>query len=235
MPRPSELTAVTHSVPKARSFAFAAKRDGPCRALAEGLERGEALHGIEELGAEFAVGPGAFHARLVVEAMEGRRQDEGEDGSGDEDGGDRQIEKGDEGEDGDWGHDGDQKRGKELAEIGLELLHAVDHREHDIPGALLAEPGGAQDHGLVVNGLADGDLDTRRRLVGDHDPDIFEETAGHHHAGDDGHRHHQFREGTALEHQRDQPAQAAQGERRPRMPRRVRRRRRTPCGRAPLR
>ena len=143
MPRPRELTAVTHSVPKARVFAFAARAAAPCRALAEGLERGEALHGIEELGAEFAVGPGAIHARLVVEAMEGRRQDEGEDGSGDEDGGDRQIEKGNEGEDGDRRHDGDQEGGKELAEIGLELFHAVDHRQHHIPGALLAEPGGA--------------------------------------------------------------------------------------------
>ena len=202
-----------HGIDRGHPQGAPGKCHGPCgkrprlgRALAEGLEGGESLHGVEELGAELAVGPGTLDARAVVQAVERHRQNEGKDRTGDQDRGHGQIEEGHETEDSDGRQDRDQEGGQELAEVGFELLDPVDHGKHHIAGALLTEPGGPEHHGLVVDLLADGDLDTGRGLVGDHDPQILQAAPRQHHAGDDDHGHHQVGEGASLEDHGDEPA-----------------------------
>ena len=61
-----------------------------------------------------------------------------------------------------------------LAEEGLQLLHAIDDRQHHATGMLRAEPCGAKRHDLVVEPPTQRFLDTRRRAVRDHDAQIVE-------------------------------------------------------------
>ena len=75
--------------------------------------------------------------------------------------GDRHVPPGDEGEDRERRQAGDAELRQILAEEGLQLLDAVDQRQHDAAGALAREPGGAELGHLVVKPAAQNFLDAR--------------------------------------------------------------------------
>ena len=107
--------------------------------LAVGLQGGETLHTVQEVGAQGAVGTVAVHAALLVPAVEDRRSDEGEEGETEEDKGDGQVQDGHENEDENRGDCGNDDLGEVLAEEGLQALDAVAEGEDDAAGATLVE------------------------------------------------------------------------------------------------
>ena len=129
--------------------------------------------------------------------MHGRRQDQGEQRRGQHDRGDRHVPPGDEGENRQRRADGDRDLRQVLAEEGLKLLHAVDHRQHHAAGALRAEPGGAEGDDLVEQAAARRFLHARGGAVGDHGAVVVEPGAQQ----DRGGRGHQRQDpGFAAEH-----------------------------------
>ena len=67
---------------------------------------------------------------------------------------DGEVEEGEQHEDDQRGDEGDQELRQVLAEVSLELLDPVDHRDHDRAGTLEPEVGGAERHHLCVEPLA---------------------------------------------------------------------------------
>ena len=159
------------------------------RALPVRLERAEPLDGIEELRAEGGIGPRALHAPRPVHAMPGAGRDERDEGGDEEDERDRQIHEGHEGED----EDGRERRDEELrdvlAEVDLELLDALDHRQDHVARARPREVGGAERGDVVVERLPEPRLHARRRVVGDHVPVEIEHAPQHDGGGGERGRH----------------------------------------------
>ena len=179
-------------------------------ALAEGLERRQALHRVEKLGAVGRIGRLSRLGRSLVPVVERHRGDEGEQGEAQQHAGQRQIEKGGEGEDAEGRHRGDEELRQVLAEVGLKLLDAVDEREQRIAGSLGAELAGAECRDPVEEPRTDLELHHGRSAVRLHGAPVFEHAARHHRRrhGDDG--QHQVAEAFALEDAPQQPAE--QGE-----------------------
>ena len=119
-------------------------------ALAEGLQRGQSLQGVEKLGAERAISPVASEAGLAVPAMpQGRgqqrhqRRDQEHQRHG-------QVEERHEGEDQHRRERGDEELRQILTEVDLELLHALHQREHDLARAVADEVRGAEHRHVLV-------------------------------------------------------------------------------------
>ena len=177
------------------------------RALAERLEGGEALHRVEELRGEAPVRHGPAHAAPGVPAMEQRRGEQGEHREAEQQRGDREVQEREQHQDDDRGGRGGDELRQVFAEVRLELLDPVHHREQHVAGALQPEVGGAERDHLRVEPLAQHELHPRRGAVGDHGAGVLDESAQHHH-----HRHEhegqdQIGEGIPREHPREQPAQ----------------------------
>ena len=102
--------------------------------------------------------------------MPGAGRDERDEGGDEEDERDRQIHERHEGED----EHGRERRDEELrdvlAEVHLELLDALDHRQDHVARARPREVGGAERGDVVVERLPEPRLHARRRVVGDHVP-----------------------------------------------------------------
>ena len=167
------------------------------RALAEGLERGQPLDGVEELRAEGGVGLRRARLRAAVLAMPGAGRDERDEGGDEQDERDRQIDEGHEGEDEDRRERGDEELRQVLAEVDLELLDALDHRQDDVARARPREVGGAERGDVVVERLPEPRLHARRRVVGDHAPVEVEHAAQHDGGGGERGRHHERPQGLA--------------------------------------
>ncbi len=146
-------------------------------ALAEGGQGAQPLDRVQELGAVGGVGLGAGEAVAAVPAVPERRHEEGADRGHQEDEGERQIDRGHHREDQERGERGDEELGEELAEVDLELLHALDDREDDVAGARLGEVGRAQRGDLLVEPPAQPALHARRGVVGDHGAPVLEQAA----------------------------------------------------------
>ncbi len=76
-----------------------------------------------------------------------------------------------------------------LAEEGLQLLDAIDHRQHDAAGALRAEPGGAEGDDLVEQPGAQRLLHLRGGAMGDHGAGVVQRRAQQDRHGGAGQRH----------------------------------------------
>ena len=111
------------------------------------------------------------------------RQNEGDKRGGQEHERNRHVPESHEGENRDRGTGGDGKLGEVLAEEGLQLLDAVDHREHHAACPLLGEPGGAEVRDLVEEQHAQLALHRRRDVVSDVGAALVEERAGQHGEG----------------------------------------------------
>ncbi len=136
-----------------------------------------------------------------------RGEQQGEQGGGQHHGGDRQVPERDEEEDGQGRADGDGDLGQVLAEEGLQLLHAIDHGEHDAAGALGAEPGGAEGDDLVVELGAEGFLHACGGAVGDHGARVVEPGAQQDGDGGGGEGPGELRGGGAAEHAGEEAAE----------------------------
>ena len=177
------------------------------RALAERLEGGETLYRVEELRREPAIRLRAAHAAARVPSLERGGRKQGEHREGEHQGGDREVEPCEEREDDDRSDEGDEKLRQVLAEVGLELLDAVDHRDHDRTGALEPEVGGAKPDHLCVEPLAQLELDPCRGVVGDHGAGVLDPAAQHHHRRHQAERDDELGERVPGEDPRQQPAE----------------------------
>ncbi len=183
----------------------------PGAALAEGLERGQALERVEQLRRVGAVGPLPLPAPPAVEPVPGGGRDERDDGREQEDDRDGPVDHRHQAEDEEGRGGRHQELRQILAEVDLELLHALDQRHHDVPGPLPDEVGGPEAGDVIVEGLAEARLDAGRRVVGEHGPRVLE-------AGPDGDeaRHQRDRENEGAERGADQdPGQQPAEERQP--------------------
>ena len=118
---------------------------------------------------------------------------------------DGKVEEREQHQDDDGGDEGDQELRQVLAEVGLELLDPVDHRDHDRAGALQPEVGGAERRHPGVEPLAQLELHHRRGAVGDHGAGVLQPAAEHHHRRHQRERHHQLGERVPGEDPREQP------------------------------
>ena len=140
----------------------------PRAALAEGLERGQTLEGVEKLRAEGGIGLLAGEALPAVLAMPEGRRDQRHPRGREQNQGNGQIDEGDEDEDEHRRERGDGELGQVLAEIDFELLDAFHHGEDHIASAGAGEMGGAEGRHALIDGLAERALHACRRLVGRH-------------------------------------------------------------------
>ena len=99
---------------------------GARAALAERLERRQALHGVKEVGAERRVRPAARHAGLPIVAVPERGRQHDDDRRHQQDERDGQIHERDEREDEQRGQRGHEELRQVLTEVHLELLNALD-------------------------------------------------------------------------------------------------------------
>ena len=108
-------------------------------ALAEGLQGRQPLDRIEELGGEGGIGSLPELRVADVELVPQRRARTAPPGEAQHHQRHRQVDEGHDGEDQHRREQGDQELRQELAEIGLELLDAVDHGERQRARALAAD------------------------------------------------------------------------------------------------
>ena len=123
---------------------------------------------------------------------------------------DRQVDEGDEGEDQQRREQGDQELRQELAEIGLELLDAVDHRQRQRARALAADRAGSERCDLVVERAPQRLLHPRGVLVRHHRAPVLGGAAQHHDRGNRQDRRLEAPDVAAGEDLADQPAQQAE-------------------------
>ena len=157
-------------------------------ALAEGLERGQPLNGVQQLGTIGRIGFLARPRRLLIPLVEHCGRDQGKQREAEERARERQVEEGDEGEDAEGGDRGDEELRQVLAEVGLQLLDAVDHAEQHVARALPAELAGAERRDMVVEARANLELHQGCGVMRHHGAPVFEHAARQHRRchGDDG-------------------------------------------------
>jgi hypothetical protein len=148
-------------------------------ALAERLQRAQPLDGVEELRAEGGVGALAREAPRAVPAVpeaRGRERHEGRREQGERD---RHVQPRHEREDQRGRERGHEELREVLAEVHLELLHALDDGQQDVAGPGRREMGGPEEQHVGVHGLAEPRLHPGRRPVSDHGADVVEDAAEH--------------------------------------------------------
>ena len=150
---------------------------GARAALAEGLERREPLHRIEEVGAEGPVVAIAREAGLTIATVPERgRQQHAERGHQQHER-HRQIHEGDEREDEQRCEGGHEELRKILTEVHLELLHALPEGEHHVAGARAREVGRTERRHLSVERLSQMLLHAGGSVMRDHRAAIIERAA----------------------------------------------------------
>lgn len=179
-------------------------------ALPEGLQRRQALYGVEELGGKGGVGllqlARAFGVALVPE----RRGEECDQGEEQHDAGHRQVDEGDAHENEQRREQGDQELRQVLAEVGFQLLHAVNERRGQRARALPADGARPQSSDAVVDRPAQALLHPSGSFMRQHDPPVLEGAAEQHDKGDEGNGQRQGGQLAAGEDLTDQPAQQAE-------------------------
>ena len=183
---------------------------GACLALPECLERRQPLDRIEEFGGERLVGRHARDRGADVPLVPERGGEQRHQREAQHDQRHRQVDEGDHGEDQDRRQQRDQELRQELAEIGFELLDAVDHRQRQAAGALAADRRRSQRRHLVVERAAQHLLHARRRLVRHYRAPVLGNAAQHHDPRDQQDRPHQLLQRAPDEDLADQPSQQAE-------------------------
>ena len=173
-------------------------------ALAERLQRRQSLDAVEKLRAERLQRLLAVVAAAALVLQENRRRDQCEQRKGQHHPRHRHVPEGDEDKDRQGCQHRDRQLRHVLAEKALQLLDAVDDRQHDPAGALAGEPGRPQLGELVVEAAAQILLHAVGGAVRDHgtlllDPAAQDDGCGH----PDGRQCHRSPAGAA-EHLRQQ-------------------------------
>ena len=149
----------------------------PGTALPEGLERAQPLDGVEQLGPQVRIGARARQAAGGIAAVPEDGGDQREERGGQHDQRDAEIEEGHRAEDEQGRQPGHEELRQVLAEVHLELLHALDQRERHVAGATAGDLGRPQRHQVVVEPAAQSRLHAGRRLVGEHGAHVLEPAA----------------------------------------------------------
>ena len=144
-------------------------------ALAERLQGRQALDAVEKLRAEGFQRLLAPLAGAALDVDEDGRRDQGDECRDQHHRRDRHVPEGDEGKDRERRQHRDRQLRHVLAEKGLQLLDAVDDRQHDPAGALAGKPGRPQLGDLVVEAAAQLLLHPRRGAVRDHRAAMLDE------------------------------------------------------------
>ena len=170
------------------------------RALTECLQGRQALDAIEKLRAERFQGALAPMARAALAMGEGARRDQGHEREDQHHCRDLHVPEGDEDEDRQRRQHRDAQLRDILAEKSLQLLDAVDDRQHHPAGALAGKPCRAQRGDLVVETAAQILLHASRGAVGDHRATVIDESPQDHRNGDTERRNRHGEKPGALEH-----------------------------------
>ena len=179
-------------------------------ALSECLERGEPLHGVEEVGAEGGVGAVAGEARPAIPAMPQRRREEHDERGEQHDERGGQVDEGDEGEDENRRERGHEELRQVLAEIHFQLLHALDQRQHDLATAMPREVRGPERDHLRVEHPTQPLLHARSRPMGDHRAHVLERAAREERAGGERERGPDLRQRPRHQNEREHPSEQRQ-------------------------
>ena len=118
---------------------------------------------------------------------------------------DRHVQPRHEREDQRGGQRGHEELREVLAEVHLELLHALDDGQDDVAGTGRREVGGPEEERVGVDGLTEPCLHPGRRPVGDHGARVVEDAAEHRGDRHRRHRPDQRGERRAAEDAREEP------------------------------
>ena len=151
----------------------------PGPALPECFQSTQALHRVQEVGAQGAVSLPPSHAGVPVPAVEEIGYDQSEQRESQEYEGDPEIDDGHEGKD----DHRRQRRHDELRQVlakeGLQLVDALGHGHQHVAGAGLVEVARPQRQRVVVEPLSELDFDDAGRMVADHLLDVLQQAAQH--------------------------------------------------------
>ena len=190
-------------------------------ALAERLEGGKPLDGIEQFGGKGAVSAAAFDGFAGVEMMPDRRGEQGDEREDQHHRGNDEIEPGDEGENQQRRQHRHGELRDVLAEVHLQLLHAVHQRQRHVAGTLLGDVAGAEIGDLGKQQAAQMQLHLGGGLVRHDGPPVLQRAAQHDDQPHGHQRQQQVAESVAREDAPDEPTEQRQ-------PRDAERRRRQP-------
>ena len=178
--------------------------------MPESLERREPLDRVQELRGKAGIGFLAAERVRGLAPVPKRGREERHQREAHHDRGYGQIDERHSREDQQRRQQRDQELRQELAEIGLELLHAIDQRECDRARALRADGRRTQRRDLVIDPAAEPLLHARGGLVRDHGAPMLEDRAERDHHGDTRDGQRQRAEIASLEDLADQPAKQTQ-------------------------
>ena len=179
-------------------------------ALAEGFQRRQALDRIQELRREGGIGLLPRERLRGLPLVPDRRAEKRHHREGQHHRRHRQVDERHPRKDQQRRQQRDQELRQELAEIGLELLHAVDQRERDGAGSARTHRGGTQGRDPVVDRAAQPLLHARRGLVRDHRAPMLEHAAERIHRCDAGYRPGERADVVAREDLADEPTEQPQ-------------------------
>ncbi len=210
MPRARALVASTHMVRRKRSRASTSSLSARVLPWPNAFRVASPWIEIEELGGEGGVGSLPVLRVPDVELVPQAGGEQRHQRKAQHDQRDRQVDEGHDSEDQHGREQGDQELRQELAEVGFELLDAVDHGKRERARALAADRARPQRGDAVVERAPERLLHPRRRLVRHHGAPMLGDAAQHHDQGDQQHGGHELDQRAAGEDLADQPAQQAE-------------------------
>ena len=155
------------------------KSVAPITALTENLERRNALHAVEEIRAQSAVGGAASTAALSTRPKKDGRSHQSEDGEAQENKTYGEIDGGHEKENNDWSQPGDNHLRKKLAKKNLQPFDAFAQYGQHVTGSALIELPRSHGKGMRIELSSDFDFDPRRSFLADPIPEKLQEPAQH--------------------------------------------------------
>src|SRR5262245_1793903 len=151
----------------------------PGMALPENLERRDALHTVEEVRAQSAVGRAALTVTFLITEEEYGRAHQCEDGEEEEDETNAQVDGGHEKKNQDRSQTGDDHLREKLAEKNLQALDAFTQRGQHVSGSALVELSRSHCEGMFENLSPEFNFDARRSLLANPISQKLKETAKH--------------------------------------------------------
>src|SRR5262245_57817535 len=151
----------------------------PGTALTENLERRDALHTVEEVRAQSAIGGAALTVTFLITEEEYGRTHQCEDGEEEEDDTDAEVDGGHEKKNQDRSQTGDDHLGQKLAEKNLQPLDVFTQRGQHVSGSALVELSRSHCEGMFENLSPEFNFDASRSLLANPISQKLQESAKH--------------------------------------------------------
>src|SRR5262245_14631471 len=151
----------------------------PGTALTENLERRDALHTVEEVGAQSAIGRAALTVTFLITEKEYGWAHQCEDGKEEEDETDAEVDGGHEKKNQDRSQPGDDHLREKLAKKNLQPLDAFTQRGQHVSGSALVELPGSHCEGMFENLSPEFNFDASRSPLANPIPQKLKESAEH--------------------------------------------------------